>query len=66
MSHELYEILGVSKSASQEEGKKAYRDAVMKWHPDRNALFQRNPKIAALCTAVENRPAYKKVIADHA
>jgi curved DNA-binding protein CbpA len=37
MSHELYEILGVSKSASQEEVKKAYRDAVMKWHPDRNA-----------------------------
>jgi glutathione S-transferase len=35
------------------------------WHPDRNALFQRNPKIAMLCTAVESRPAYKKVIADH-
>jgi glutathione S-transferase len=36
------------------------------WHPDRNTLFQRNPKIAMLCTAVEGRPAYKKVIADHA
>ena len=36
------------------------------WHPDRSALFQRNPKIAALCTAVEGRAAYKKVIADHA
>lgn len=35
------------------------------WHPDRNALFQRNPKIARLCAAVEDRPAYKKVIADH-
>ena len=36
------------------------------WHPDRSALFQRNPKIALLCSAVESRPAYKKVIADHA
>ena len=35
------------------------------WHRDRNALFQRNPKIAKLCTSVEGRPAYKKVIADH-
>lgn len=35
------------------------------WHPNRNALFQRNPKIAKLCTSVEGRPAYKKVIADH-
>ncbi len=36
MSHELYEILGVSRSASHEDVKKAYRDGVMKWHPDRN------------------------------
>lgn len=35
------------------------------WHPDKKALFQRNPKIAQLCAAVEGRPAYKKVIADH-
>jgi glutathione S-transferase len=35
------------------------------WHPDRNALFQRNPKIAMLCNTVEGRQAYKKVIADH-
>ena len=35
------------------------------WHPDKTALFQRNPKIAQLCVAVERRPAYRKVIADH-
>jgi len=35
------------------------------WHSDKNALFRRNPKIAQLCVAVEGRPAYKKVIADH-
>jgi len=36
MSHELYAVLGVSKDASQDEVKKAYRDAALKWHPDRN------------------------------
>ena len=35
------------------------------WHPDKAALFQRNPKVAKLCVAVEDRPAYRKVIADH-
>lgn len=35
------------------------------WHPDKIALFKRNPKVAALCNAVENRPAYQQVISDH-
>lgn len=35
------------------------------WHPDKNALFKRNPKVAVLCNAVENRPSYQQVIADH-
>lgn len=36
MSKDLYGILGVGKSASKDEMKKAYRKLAMKYHPDRN------------------------------
>ncbi|MGQ9859533.1 MAG: J domain-containing protein [Thermodesulfobacteriota bacterium] len=31
-----YEVLGVSKHATQAQLRKAYRRLAMKWHPDRN------------------------------
>lgn len=43
---DLYEIMGVSKNASEEEIKKAYKNLAKKWHPDKHIKDPKKQKEA--------------------
>ncbi|MBM3283622.1 hypothetical protein FJY90_05265 [Candidatus Gottesmanbacteria bacterium] len=53
MAKDFYEVLGVSKSASPDEIKKAYRRLALQWHPDRNKDPQANDKFKEINKAYE-------------
>lgn len=50
---DYYDILGVSKSASKEEIKKAYRKLALEYHPDRNKSAGANEKFKEINEAYE-------------
>lgn len=61
MNDDYYKILGVSKSSSEKELKKAYRKLAMKHHPDRNQNNSKSEaKFKKICEAYETLKDKKK------
>lgn len=52
-TQDYYEILGVSRSASAEEIKRAYRKLALEWHPDRNKTAGADAKFKEINAAYE-------------
>lgn len=50
---DFYEVLGISKNASETEIKAAYRKQALKWHPDRNKSAEATEKFKEINHAYE-------------
>lgn len=48
---DYYEVLGLDRSATQEQIKQAYRQLAMKWHPDRNTAADATDKFKEIAEA---------------
>ena len=53
MAKDYYESLGISKTATQEEIKKAYRKLALEYHPDRNKTKEGEEKFKEVTKAYE-------------
>ncbi len=53
MAKDYYEILGVTKTASADEIKKAYRKLALQYHPDRNKTKEADAKFKEVTRAYE-------------
>jgi len=53
MKRDYYEVLGVSRNASRQEIKKAYRKLALQWHPDRNKSSEAEEKFKEINEAYE-------------
>lgn len=53
MGKDYYSILGISKNASEDEIKKAYRKLALKYHPDKNKSPEAEEKFKLIAEAYE-------------
>jgi|SRR5690606_7717882 len=66
-----YQILSINKNSSQDEIKKAYRQAALFWHPDKNKTSNAHEKFVQISEAyeilsnVEKRQLYDKIYSEY-
>ncbi len=51
MANDFYSVLGISKTASKDEIKSAYRKLALQWHPDRNNSKEAEEKFKEISEA---------------
>lgn len=66
-----YKVLNINKNCSQNEIKKAYRQAALFWHPDKNKSSNAHEKFVQISEAyeilinVEKRQLYDKIYSEY-
>lgn len=53
MGKDYYKTLGISKGATEEDIKKAYKKQALKWHPDKNKSASAEEKFKEIAEAYE-------------
>ena len=59
MGKDYYQILGVPKTATEDELKKAYRKLALKFHPDKNKSPDAEEKFKEVAEAFEVSKTYE-------